>query len=312
MKWVIAAVGLAACGGVNDPKTVDAKMADAPKVVDAAPDADTRRCDPAKPFNTPVPLDDVNTTSYDGWPSLSPDELTMYMFSDRGGAGTLGSYDIFVTTRSSITSAFGNPAPVAGINTTGPDECPTATADGLFIYFNRYAGGVTGWDIWVAQRATTSVDFSNPMPVASLNQSGDILDSNQYPLPNNSAMYWLSGRTSTTNYEIFRATRNVGGTFDQATPVLQTTANENSMVVTPNELTMYFSSDATPTTGGYDIWMTKRTTTADGWGVPVHVDELSSDQDEHITTISPDGCAVYFQRNVTGRSMDIFVARKPL
>jgi hypothetical protein len=312
MKWVIAAVGLAACGGVNDPKTVDAKMADAPKQVDAAPDADTRRCDPTKPFAAPVGVDGINTGSYEGWPTLSSDELTMYFMSNRGGAGSTGAIDVFVATRPSITAAFGTPAAVANVNTTGDDECPTVTADGLFLYVDRNAGSAsTYWDIYLAQRANTTVDFGTPMLVPSLNQTANGKeDDNQFILPNNSAMYFISDRG--ISRDIYRAARNVGGTFDTPVAVLPLpNSNENSAAVTNDELTMYFSTDATPTLGLQDVWMSKRTTTADGWGTPVHVDELSSPQVEYVNWVSPDGCAVYMQQVVNG-SNDIVVARKPL
>ena len=41
MKYAMGMVLLAACGSVGNEKIVDAKMADAPNQIDAAPDADT-------------------------------------------------------------------------------------------------------------------------------------------------------------------------------------------------------------------------------------------------------------------------------
>ena len=120
MKRVVLAVVLAACGSVGNMDKMDARPADAKKV-DASPDADLRRCDPAKPFDTPVSVDGINTASYEGWPVLSPDELTIYFMSNRGGLGTSGGIDIFVATRASITDPFGTPAPPANVNTATDD-----------------------------------------------------------------------------------------------------------------------------------------------------------------------------------------------
>jgi Tol biopolymer transport system component len=310
MKRVFLVVGLAACGSVGEEKVVDAKLADA-KDVDAPPDADTRRCDPTKPFGAPIPLEGANSASNDAWPTLTADELTVYFHSDRGGAGTLGSYDVFVATRPSLTAAFGMPGPLANVNTSGPDECPSLTADGRFLYVDRFASGTTGWDIWVAQRANTTVDFGGPTRVDSLNSAGNVREDNQFVLPDNSAMYFETNRTG--NAEIFRAARNVGGTFETASSTLILAASDEiSMAVTPDELTMYFASNATPTLGGYDIWMTKRSTTADGWGTPTHMTDLSTDTSDIVTWLSPDGCNIYLSRTVTGQADEIYWARKPL
>jgi hypothetical protein len=310
MKYVVGMVLLAACGSVAN-KDIDARMADAPKVVDAPPDADTRRCDPAKPFDAPVALPGVNSANDEAWPNLSTDERTIYFHSNRGGAGALGGYDIFVATRASLADPFGTPAPLANVNTTGDDECPSVTADGQFLYVDRFATGTTGWDIWVAQRANTTVDFSAPTRVDSLNSAGSIREDNQFVLPNNGAMYFETNRTG--NAEIFRAPRNVGGTFDAASSTLiLATSEEISVAVTPDELTMYFASNMTPTAGGYDIWMSKRTTTADGWGNPTTVTELSTASTEYATWISADGCNIYMSRPAAGNGSEILWARKPL
>lgn len=310
MKWVaLLMVPAAACGSVGGNDKMDARLIDSPRPIDAAPDAVARRCDPTKPFGTPVALDELNTVSQDLAPSLSPDELTVYLFSDRGGAGTLGGFDFFVATRSSLTAPFGTPAVLAGVNTSGDDECASVTGDGLFLYVDRFSSAAN-WDIYVAQRANTTVDFGTPTAVTSLNQAGAIGDENQFVLPDNSAMYFISTRGS--SLDIYRAARNVGGTFDAAVDVLPTTDSEVTMAVTSDELTMLFSSDKTPSTGSYDIWMTKRATKADGWGTPVHVDELSTAGNDSVTWISADGCDAYVTHDVSGRGNDIFWARRPM
>jgi hypothetical protein len=306
MKWAMGMVLLAACGSVGNNDKIDARMADAPKVVDAPPDSTNRRCDPSKPFGTPIVLEGLETASNESWPSLSADERTIYFHSDRGGAGTLGLYDIFVATRNSLDDPFGMPGPLANVNTSGQDECPSVTADGLFLYIDRYASGTTNWDIWVAQRANTTVDFGAPTRVDSLASAGNFQDDNQFILPNNSAMYFESNRNG--NSEIYRAARNVGGTFDAATTTLiLPSSNEISVAVTADELTMYYSTDATPTDGGYDIWMTKRSTTSDGWGMPVHMTDLSTSAADVVTHVSADGCHLYLYNND-----GITWARKPM
>jgi hypothetical protein len=309
MKWAMGMVLLAACGSVSNDDKIDAKPADAP--IDAAPDSTTRRCDPNKPFDAPVALDDVNTTSNEGGASLSPNELTMYFYSNRTGVGSVGMHDIYVTTRASLTSAFETPGVLANVNTANQEEWPSVTADGLFLYIDTYSGP-TNWDIEVAQRASTTLDFPAPTKVASLNATDPSEDDNQFVLPDNSAMYFVSTRNGSIR-DIYRAPRNVGGTFGTAIVVNATPADQEvGVVVTPDELTMYYSSDATGTLGLYDTWMRKRTTTSDGWGMPVHLTDLSSTTIELVNWISADGCDLYFQRDTANRGYDLYLARKPM
>jgi hypothetical protein len=309
MKYAVAIVLLAACGSVSNEQ-VDAPAADS-KAIDTPADSTLRRCDPTKPFAAPVRLAELSSTSNDLWPSLSPDELTVYFHSDRSGTGSVGIDDVYVATRASLSAPFGMPGVVANVNNVEYDQCPSITGDGRYLYVDRMSSS-TGWDIWVAQRASTNVDFSAPTRVDSLNAQGTVLDSNQYILPDNSAIYFISTRTG--NEEIHRAARNVGGTFEApTTPFNLAGSSEVSVVVTPDELTMYFSSNATPTLGGQDIWMSKRTTIADGWGTPTHLVELSTDQGDSVSSISADGCNLYLSHYVdAGTAQEIFWARKPM
>src|SRR5580765_5974000 len=60
-------------------------------------------------FTTPVSLS-VNTGGYERDPFLSPDELSIYVSTDRGASGTT---DKFLATRSSLTGAWGTATLVA-------------------------------------------------------------------------------------------------------------------------------------------------------------------------------------------------------
>jgi hypothetical protein len=312
MKFVAGMVLLAACGSVSNEK-MDAPAADT-KAIDAPADATARRCDPTKPFASPVRLAELSSSSNDLWPSITADELTIYFHSDRSGPGSVGIDDIYVATRPSLSAPFGTPSVVANVNTASYDQCPSISGDGLFLYTDRIvANTANDWDIWVAQRASTSLDFGAPMRIDTLATVTN-RDSNQYVLPNNSAIYFASNRVNANDMEIYRATRNVGGTFaTPTTTVALAASNETSVVVTPDELTMYFGSDATPTLGTIDIWMSKRTTTADGWGTPVHMTDLSTDQQDFVTAISADGCNLYLSHYMdAGHAQEIYWARKPL
>jgi hypothetical protein len=111
-----------------------------------------------------------------------------------------------------------------------------------------------------------------------------------------------------------RAKRNVGGTFDAPTmELIRPSTTEQSVVVTPDELTMYFSSDATPTLGGQDIWMAKRGTVADTWGMVTHLDALSTNQQDFVSSVSADGCNLYLSHyENSANAQEMYWARKPM
>jgi hypothetical protein len=152
------------------------------------------------------------------------------------------------------------------------------------------------------RRCDPAKPFAAPVRLAELSS----------PLNDNSATYFISTRTG--KEEIHRAARNVGGTFDApTTPLILTASSEIAVAVTPDELTMYFSSDMTPTVGLVDIWMSKRSTTADGWGTPTHLADLSTDQVDFVSAVSADGCNVYLSHyESAANSQEIYWARKPL
>src|SRR4051794_4780092 len=67
---------------------------------------------------------ELNTTSLDGCPVLSPDGRNLYMASNRPGGH--GGLDIWVATRASTDEPFGAPENLpAPVNSASDDFCPT-------------------------------------------------------------------------------------------------------------------------------------------------------------------------------------------
>lgn len=295
---------MVACGSVSENKQTDAMLAMADSHVDT--DAPSR-CNSDAPFGIPQPLDTLNSTVNETGGVLSPDELTIYFSSDRVEAGSVGAFDVYIATRSSLTDPFGKPSVLAGVNTAADEQTPMVTADGLFLYMTTYSMQ-SDYDIALAQRANTTLNFSTPVLVPSLNSAG--AEIGDMILPDHGAIYFHANRNG-VDFDIYRAARNVGGTFDAATLVsIPTAYNQASAVVGPGELTIFYASTEPGGKGGYDIYMAKRSTKDDGFGVPQHVDSLSSNVDEHPMWISADGCEIYFDRQVSGRGFDVFSARR--
>ena len=95
----------------------------------------------------------VNSAGFDDLaPILSADRLALYFSSDRPLAG-FGSYNIWVSTRSTPTGVFSEPIPVPNVNSNSSDEPSWISKDGcrLYVVSNR-PGGAGGQDIYVATR----------------------------------------------------------------------------------------------------------------------------------------------------------------
>jgi hypothetical protein len=305
------AIVLAACGEVSDPnKLPDAPVQDGPADdadIDALPiDAPPPRCDPSKAFGTPALVTELNSGGQDIAPALTPDELTLTFHSTRSGGP--GGVDAYISTRASTSAAWGAPSLIAGVNTVGDDGRAHMTADRLTMYLEYKANSSVPYDIVSSTRATTAVAFPTPAPVAAVNKTGD--DTAVYVLPDHSAMYLVNTRA------LHRATRT-GTTW--SAPVLVTGTDLQSgdfdyPIVTPDELTLYFSSSRSPTTGSGDIWVATRSSVVTGFDAPTPVTALNSASSESPGWISADNCTIYFARNVGAASpnYEIYRAEKPL
>ena len=103
------------------------------------------RPDMNSPFDEVTNLAELNTTSIDHAPSVSPDGLTLYFCSNRNG-----QYQLFKATRQSLTGPFGNIEHLPKFDTPeGNSTHPCISSDGTALYF---IGSISGqpWDIYAS------------------------------------------------------------------------------------------------------------------------------------------------------------------
>ncbi len=92
----------------------------------------------------------INTNNAEYEPSLSADKKTLHFSRE-----IAGNYDIYVTTRNAVGSAWSTPQPLANpVNTTTSNESPGwLSPDGCRLYFvSNRPGGTGKQDIYVASR----------------------------------------------------------------------------------------------------------------------------------------------------------------
>jgi Tol biopolymer transport system component len=92
------------------------------------------RSDRASPFDAPVPLRELNTSSDDEGPGLTRDGLTIFFASARpGGAGFL---DVWVASRASTGSPFSTPVNLEILNGESDDLDIGVVGDGHELFFS--------------------------------------------------------------------------------------------------------------------------------------------------------------------------------
>lgn len=297
------------CGSVSstpDAATVgmDTLLTDSPVPVDAAPP----RCDATKPFANPMPVAGINSPSNDFAARLSPDELTIYWGSNRGGGA--GEYDIYMATRTSNTAAFGSPARLTTLAGPYNDSDPMPTRDGLGLLFTRNATGQPGaTDLYLATRPNVTSDFTSATALTSVNSTAE--ETNPFLAEADNVLYFTSTRNGANSYDIYRATRQTNGSYAQVEVVAATSSTNIDAwpVGTQDGLHLYFASNRT----AGNLLRVSRLAAGGSFGAPAKVTELDTSADEGPTWISDDGCVLYFHSDRTGGlgMHDIWSAARP-
>lgn len=126
----------------------------------------------ADAFEVPSRIANVNTSSNEFDPTVSPDALSIWFGSNR--LPSQGDH-LYIATRRSTLSQFGDAA-LATINaadTSLIDGQPFLTADGQELWFTSNRAGGTAFEIWRAPRVSDG--FGTPVAVDELNTPGNDL-----------------------------------------------------------------------------------------------------------------------------------------
>ncbi|MEX1192882.1 MAG: sialidase family protein [Brumimicrobium sp.] len=102
-------------------------------------------------WSTPKPIKNktINTSYFDGAPTLSGDGNIMYFVSDRNGEKSLS--DIFVVYREGNNWGEAKPLPMT-VNTEGNETTPYITPDNRYLFFSSDGRkGMGGYDVYVTE-----------------------------------------------------------------------------------------------------------------------------------------------------------------
>lgn len=116
--------------------------------------------------------------------------------------------------------------------------------------------------------------------------------------------------------DLWRATRaDLASPFGPVVNVtgINTAQAEGGAAVSPDGLTLYFSSNRSGGVGQDDIWRATRVDRASPFGAPVNVAAVNSTAREYGPAISPDGLTLFVKSNRAGGlgGLDVWVATRP-
>lgn len=311
---VASGAALGACMGVDPirPASNDGGIDDAGTLSDADAVDPNRACDPAKAFGPPRPVLGLSTTAFaELGARFSPDEQTTYF----ARINPNGSSTVFMATRASADTEFGNVKQVSGAEIADPEEgAPSATGDGKLLFFESYDLANRKSEIWTRGMSASGPSVAKPKALFGL-VNGGLSQGGPYVLPDGHALYFH--RTANDVSRLYRAER-IEGQYANVTPIagLRTKADESDYgpVVTPDELTIYWSS----LRGGSSetaIYVATRADTTSPFSDVRSVTELNANAvNLSPTFISADGCRLYFGHLSSGGGSyvaDIYVADKP-
>ncbi len=269
-------------------------------------------------FGEPINLGPtVNSPCSDGVPRITADGLELYFNSNRSGG--YGNYDVWVSTRETADSDWGEPMNLGStINSSAVDGGPSISADGLTLFFeSRRPGGYGNNDLYVTTRQTSDDTFGPPVNLGPLVNSS-ARDQTPDISADGLSLFFMSNRpggsggdnvwftTRETTHGEWSAPVNLG-------PNVNGSGQAGFPYISDDGLLLFFASIRAGGYGAVDIWLAKRSTKDDAWGVPVNLGPvINSSKDELAVCISSDGSTLFFSSRRSGGVGDQDIWQVPI
>ena len=206
----------------------------------------------------------INSAMNEGAPCFSADGQFLFFvccagpFGYGGNRNGFGSCDIFYTYKSgtvwSAPENLGKP-----VNTSGWETQPSFSSDGKTLYFIRSIvsqNGVKHGDIFFSE-LNEKGEWSEPKSIGNaINTSGD--EESVFIHPDNQTLYFSSdGHVGMGGIDIYMSRRQPSGEWGESVNLgypINTTADENSLLISRDGKTAYFASDRKGGYGGLDMY----------------------------------------------------------
>ncbi len=261
-------------------------------------------CDRSKPFGAPKLVAGVASEFIEGGGSLSPDGAFLLYHSNRDTRSDKRA--LFIAERPSPGAPFEGATPIAtdpNLTVNDPHLLPDGT---LFFSVAEDQGALR------IESATLTAERTlvHRAAVPALASTAETIQ----PYLTRTRIYFASKRGGGGNYHIYSAAKRTGGGFDDPVLVdeLAGTGWDWRPVVTPDDLTIYFSRSPSGSMSELDVYVARRDGPNDKFGPAERVAELSApDVVDNPTWVSPDECTIYFdsqrRQNASG---DVWMAER--
>jgi hypothetical protein len=282
---------------------------------------------------------DVSSVAADITPAISTDGLALYFASNR--TGSIGSNDIWVSRRAGASDPWGVPENLgAPINSVVVDVGPSLALDGQTLYFGSSrpssadeigaCGGAStplahcDNDIWQSQRECDAAGCRWGTPAnlgpgvnTALFEGGQATWGHYIYFNRGGTANLLVGAPDPGPPGDIYASRfelgvSPGSGISPAFGVAEAVTELNSAAVDQRPAfridgrEMFFTSSRA---GTPDIWMSRRRTILEPWGVPERVAALSTDAQDLHPSLSADGMTMYLASNRSG-NLDLYISRR--
>jgi outer membrane protein OmpA-like peptidoglycan-associated protein len=259
------------------------------------------------PFSPVNMGDKINTHHSEYFPAITADGST-FLFTRRGKGLTNTrsnmQEDFYVSTRNG--KEWSEAVALEEINTNGNEGAPSLSADGQYLFFTACEEMMESFgarktkgscDLFIAKKVGTK--FNAPRNLEAPINTG-VWESQPSFSSDGRTLYFvraIKGSDGRTQRDIL--VTSIGDNSDWTEPVsvsdkINTTGDEMSVFIHPDDQTLYFSSDGHPGLGGLDIFMSKRTATGE-WSEPVNLGyPINTGGDENSLLVSPSGDIAYF------------------
>lgn len=267
-------------------------------------------CSNSRAWGTPQLVPGVNSTNTDRIVSLSSDELTM-VFQNSQGSDRASSTNVFLATRAAKTATFGAPAAISTLTGGNRNFEPSLSSDGLTIFWDAVDANNQFSVLYRATRAAGGT-FATPTQLPNIAAaSTDTLS--PFISADGAELFMLRASSPNAPRTIFHSLKS-GADFGAPSALAEigvtVTGDVDAIALSADRLTLYFSSATTAGgLGGYDIFMSSRSSTTSAFIAPTPVTALNSSSGDDVGWVSADNCRVYMSSDRGGND-DIYMASR--
>jgi hypothetical protein len=284
-------------------------------------------------WDTPVNVQELNTSSNDMYAVLTRDGLEVYFTSNRPGG--LGGDDLWMATRASVDYPWGPPVNLTALNSPSADSLPMLSHSGNVMWFTSDRpgpGSCGGTDLWQARRDPRTRAWGDPValpctlsPPYGVNTPFDDQAPAFYANDDLGLATLYLGSTRTDpdalgSFDVYETSTadedlyNAAWTPAVHVPIISSSARDTRTWIGRNGLELFITSNRVDgSLGGFDIWYSTREANTDDWSPPGNLGPpINTASDEGSPSLTWDGNTLYFFSTRPGGlgGRDIWMSRR--